>query len=236
MRVALLIKSTLMALNHANYTGNYTVLRDLGTSSFQQSFSAAGLTDSFKKLRDRRLNLNPVLLKRPVLTRDITINENGTMILEGYMPTDPLSIRFKIYFQHVQKNWRLAGLAVDTIPLNKLRPAVTSNQRTKPSTSDVTAAVPRARRQDQHATEEKAVTKASPPPARKPEIKRDAAAAKDTQTTSKAENRTSNNAVRIDLSKPRQQESSNESDKEVAMPFSESGSSLWRTLNPFFQD
>lgn len=236
VQIALLIKSTLMALNQANQTGNYTVLRDLGTPSFQQNFSAARLTDSFKTLRDRRLNLNPILLKRPALTRSVEVSENGILTLEGFMPTDPLSIRFKMYFQYERKDWRLAGLAVDTIPLSKLRPAVTSNRDTKPSASDVTAAVPRTGRQDQKAAEEKTVTKASPPPARKPEIKRDAAAAKDPQTTSKVENRTSNNAVRIDLSKPQQQQAGAESDKEAAKPPSESGSSLWRTLNPFSQD
>ena len=41
--LTILIKNTLAALNHANLTGNYTVLRDLGAPGFSQANTAARL-------------------------------------------------------------------------------------------------------------------------------------------------------------------------------------------------
>jgi hypothetical protein len=38
--VIILIRSTLLALDHANKTGNYTVLRDLGSPGFQTNTDA----------------------------------------------------------------------------------------------------------------------------------------------------------------------------------------------------
>ena len=45
--VATLIRSSLLALHHANVTGNYTVLRDLSAPSFRSRNTAADLSGSF---------------------------------------------------------------------------------------------------------------------------------------------------------------------------------------------
>jgi len=121
VKLALLIKSTLIALTQANKTGNYTVLRELGTPSFQQQFSSADLAESFKDLRSRKLDLSPTILERPNLIEDVSISANGVMLLYGYMPTQPLSVQFKIYFRYLDQNWLLAGLAVDTIEFDKIK-------------------------------------------------------------------------------------------------------------------
>ena len=56
-----LIKSTIMALQHANQTGNYSVLRDLGTPVFRERFDQAQLTAIFYNLRSRGVNFTPIL-------------------------------------------------------------------------------------------------------------------------------------------------------------------------------
>ena len=38
VQLVALIKSTIMALQHANQTGNYSVLRDLGSPVFRERF------------------------------------------------------------------------------------------------------------------------------------------------------------------------------------------------------
>src|SRR6266702_4668463 len=48
--VLMLIRSTLLALDQANKTGNYTVLRDLGAPGFQAN-TAARLAEIFAKQR-----------------------------------------------------------------------------------------------------------------------------------------------------------------------------------------
>jgi hypothetical protein len=54
----ILIRSTLLAVNQANLTGNYSVLRDLGTPDFQQTNSAARLSEIFRDLRTRNIDIS----------------------------------------------------------------------------------------------------------------------------------------------------------------------------------
>src|SRR6516164_6355559 len=64
-----LIKSTIMAVQHANQTGNYSVLRDLGSPVFRECFDQARLTAVFANLRSRGVSLSPVLFLAPNLTK-----------------------------------------------------------------------------------------------------------------------------------------------------------------------
>ena len=52
-----LIRSTLLSLNDANRTGNYTVLRDLAAPDFQAANTAADLALNFTDLRRRNIAL-----------------------------------------------------------------------------------------------------------------------------------------------------------------------------------
>ena len=64
-RLDMLIRSTLIALNQANDTGNYTVFRDLGSSAFQGANSAADLAGLFGNLRRQRIDLMPIIFVAP---------------------------------------------------------------------------------------------------------------------------------------------------------------------------
>src|SRR5215813_12361296 len=55
--VLILIRSTLLALDHANKTGNYTVLRDLGSLGWSQGNSDARLAEIFVGLRRDNIDL-----------------------------------------------------------------------------------------------------------------------------------------------------------------------------------
>src|SRR2546429_4997849 len=57
--VLILIRSALLALDQANKTGNYTVLRDLGSPDFQAN-SAARLAEIFAQQRRDNIDLSGV--------------------------------------------------------------------------------------------------------------------------------------------------------------------------------
>ena len=56
-----LVRSTMIALNHANSTGNYSVLRDLGAPSFRNANTSARLAVLFSNIRGKNLELSPLL-------------------------------------------------------------------------------------------------------------------------------------------------------------------------------
>jgi len=113
-RLLLMIMSSLMALNQANLTGNYTVLRDLAAPGFQKVNSPERLSQLFAKLRGRNIDLTPILLFQPKLYRKPEISNAGMLRITGFFPTAPERVNFDLIFQPVQGQWRLFGLGVDT--------------------------------------------------------------------------------------------------------------------------
>jgi len=109
-----LIRSTLLALNDANRTGNYTVLHDLTAPDFQARNTAADLSDSFADLRRRHFDLFSVALAAPQLSAPPALDGNGMLRLTGFFPTRPAQINFDLLFQNTGGQWRLFGISVAT--------------------------------------------------------------------------------------------------------------------------
>lgn len=110
-----LIWSAMAALDHANQTGNYSVLRDLGAPSFQAANSAATLGSTFQAIRDQRLDVANALLVSPTFEIAPTIVQGGLLRARGSFPLRPAAIGFDLLFQNVAGQWRLFGIAV--VPL-----------------------------------------------------------------------------------------------------------------------
>jgi hypothetical protein len=109
-----LIRSTLITLNDANRSGNYTVLRDLASPGFQANNTAADLSQIFADLRKRNIDLHAVAIAAPQLSAQPHIDSNKMLRLTGYFPTQPLQINFDLLFQNVAGHWRLFGISVAT--------------------------------------------------------------------------------------------------------------------------
>jgi hypothetical protein len=109
--VLILIRETLLALDQANKTGNYTVLRDLGAPEFQAN-SAARLAEIFAQQRRDNVDLSGVAVIDPQLTLLPQIEENGMMRMAGFFPSVPTQVNFELLYAPVGGRWRLFGLSV----------------------------------------------------------------------------------------------------------------------------
>ncbi|MHC2577729.1 hypothetical protein ACVI1J_000557 [Bradyrhizobium diazoefficiens] len=109
-----LIRSTLLTLNDANRSGNYSVLRDLAAPDFQARNSAADLALGFTDLRRRNFDLFSVALAAPQLSTPPYLDPNKMLRLTGFFPTRPLQINFDLTFQNVGNQWRPYGISVAT--------------------------------------------------------------------------------------------------------------------------
>jgi hypothetical protein len=110
--VLLLVRSTLLALHHANTTGNYTVLRDLAAPGFRDANNAARLADIFANLRTQNVDLAGAAVLEPQLTILPRIEPNGMMRLAGFFPSIPVQINFELLFEAVDQQWRPFGISV----------------------------------------------------------------------------------------------------------------------------
>jgi hypothetical protein len=115
-RILALVVSTLIALNQANATGNYSVFRELGAPGFQLINSTAKLANVFAELRGKGFDLAPIVFLTPKLIKRPELKD-GILRVSGFFPTAPEQLNFDLMYQSVQGRWLLFGLAVDTSPV-----------------------------------------------------------------------------------------------------------------------
>jgi len=112
-KIVLLLRNTLITLNDAIQTGNFTVLRDRGAPSFQKANSAARLSRAFSDLASKGVDLSAVSIIAPQLTEAPTLDQQkGMLHLKGYFPGQPVQINFEMLYQAVEGRWQLFGLSV----------------------------------------------------------------------------------------------------------------------------
>jgi hypothetical protein len=109
--VLVLIRSTLLALDQANKTGNYTVLRDLGAPGFQVN-TAARLAEIFAKQRNDKVDLSAIAYADPQLSLSPRIEPGGLLHMAGLFSTALAQVNFDLTFLPVDGQWRLLGLTV----------------------------------------------------------------------------------------------------------------------------
>jgi hypothetical protein len=117
--VLILIRSSLLALDQANKTGNYTVLRDLGAPQFQVN-TAAKLAEVFVKERQQSLDLSGVAVLDPQLTLLPQIESNGMMRIGGFFPSVPNQLNFELMYAPVNREWKLSvsqSASANPVPL-----------------------------------------------------------------------------------------------------------------------
>lgn len=111
-----LIKSSLIALNQANLTGNYQVLYALGSDTLRSTTNPQNLAQSFAPFRQRQVDLSPVIYLNPQLARNPTI-EGGRLHIVGAFPTSPLRINFDFWFEPSQGQWKFVQLNTSLSPV-----------------------------------------------------------------------------------------------------------------------
>ena len=109
----ILIRRTLLTLNDANLSGNYSVLRDLAAPGFQKANDSAKLAGIFAKLRSRKIDMAPIVYFTPKVVRKPQLTKSGRLRLTGFIPTRPRQINFDMLFENHNKSWLLYGISVN---------------------------------------------------------------------------------------------------------------------------
>lgn len=111
-KIVLLLRSTLLTLNDAIQTGNFTVLRDVGAPGFRDA-NTARLSQAFSNLANQGVDLSAVTAIAPQLSEAPALDQQkGMLHLKGYFPGQPVQINFEVLYQAVGGRWRLFGLSV----------------------------------------------------------------------------------------------------------------------------
>lgn len=136
-----IIRSTLLALDQANKTGNYSVLHDLGSPDFQRDNTVAKLGEIFAGQRNVNLDLAGALVMEPALTLPPQIETNGLLHLAGHFPVSgDARLNFEMFYQLVDNKLKLFGVSVNVAqdasssPVEVPAPVVQSPAAKQPET------------------------------------------------------------------------------------------------------
>jgi hypothetical protein len=113
LELAKLVWTTMAMVDHANRSGNYSVLRDTSASGFQIQNDPARLAEIFAGVRNSRLDLSNALLVAPTYTAAPRQLQADVFQVKGFFPLRPTAILFDLYFQWEQGRWKLFGISIE---------------------------------------------------------------------------------------------------------------------------
>ena len=132
----ILIKNTLIAVNQGNLTGNFTVLRDLASPGFRTRNSAGDLATIFQNIRQKKVDLAPIVVLDPIIAPPRTTKE-GLLVLEGYFASSPMQIKFQLgYIQGAGGGWMVDAVSVGIVPAPTTSQAPAAGTSSQPKVVD----------------------------------------------------------------------------------------------------
>ncbi len=165
--VLILVRATLLALDQANKTGNYTVFRDLAAPNFAAANNSARLAEIFAAQRNQNLDLSGVLVLDPQLTVLPEIDAAGRMRFAGFFPSVPTQVNFRLVYEAVNSQWRLGEIGVNLGPSGPVAPAAAPPAQAAPKPAPAAAAKPVEKPPARRATP---LRRSPPPPPQPPSL------------------------------------------------------------------
>ncbi|MGO4684977.1 hypothetical protein [Hyphomicrobium sp. 2TAF46] len=115
-KLVLLVRLSLLTLNDALQTGNYTVLRDRAGPSFSHNNTAAQLGRIFAPLENQNLDLSAVAMQIPTLTAAEVSDAEPLLHIAGTFPGQAGQLSFDLTYEASAGHWRLFGISVSELP------------------------------------------------------------------------------------------------------------------------
>jgi hypothetical protein len=110
--VSKLLWSTMAALDHGSDTGNFSVVRDLGTAAFRQKNTPQTLAQIFVALRNQRVDLADTLLFSPTFELAPHMVTPTAFRMRGAFPMRPTAVAFDLIYAWENGGWRIDAVAI----------------------------------------------------------------------------------------------------------------------------
>lgn len=122
MELSKMVWSTILAVDHANKSGNYSVLRDMSSQGFQILNNSATLGQVFAGLRADRVDLSNALLVAPSYLQAPLMVDTNVLQVNGVFQIRPVAIYFDFYYIWEQGSWKLHGVDLRPLPMTSTEP------------------------------------------------------------------------------------------------------------------
>jgi hypothetical protein len=140
----LLMRNALIALDQANKTNEYSILRATASAAFQVN-STGKLSEIFAGQRREGLNLAYAAILEPKWTVEPQIEASGMIHMAGTFEVSPVPVAFDLLFTQQNGQWLLFGISVGLVkpPADAAAPAAPAPAKaaeTKPAAKPATPA------------------------------------------------------------------------------------------------
>lgn len=112
--VVTLVRTTMVAVQQANFSGNYSVLRDIAAPDFQVKNTAADLARVFTNIRELKIDLGAAVLLDPQISR-AELTPDKKLYIVGAFSTKPVPVTFEMLFQPAPGVWRIYGISITPV-------------------------------------------------------------------------------------------------------------------------
>lgn len=117
LELSKLIWGTFAAVDQANRSGNYSVLRDISSQGFQVANNAARLSEIFAGLRNAQIDLSNAFLVPPTYLEAPRMVREDLFQVTGIFQLRPVSLGFDFTYQWEQGQWKLFAINISPVEM-----------------------------------------------------------------------------------------------------------------------
>jgi hypothetical protein len=114
----ILIKTSLLTLNDAIVSGNFTVLHAKAAKPLREQFGPDDVKQAFKKFVEQKIDMAAIAASSPVATDAAQIDDRGALLLRGRFDVGSSRVSYKLDFVPSEGEWKPIKLNVDVKPLH----------------------------------------------------------------------------------------------------------------------
>jgi hypothetical protein len=112
----ILIKTSLLTLNDAIVTGNFTVLHATLAKAFRAEIDPNRLKQAFKSFADQKIDMAAIAAAPPIATADARIDDRGALLLRGRFDVGRRRVVYALDFLPSEGDWKPINLNISVKP------------------------------------------------------------------------------------------------------------------------
>jgi hypothetical protein len=104
---------SLLAFNHSVQARSFVSFYQQISRLWQEQIAPEKLDEIFADFITKEIDISSIKEVDPILTEAPTIDSDGILILEGYYPTHPAKVYFRLKYIYEHPAWKLLGIKVN---------------------------------------------------------------------------------------------------------------------------
>jgi hypothetical protein len=115
----ILIKTSILTLNDAIVTGNFTVLHAKAAKVLREEFGPERIKQAFASFAEQKIDMSAISTATPVATEPAQIDDRGALLLRGRFDVGSSRLAYELHFLPSEGEWKAIKLHVNLQPVNE---------------------------------------------------------------------------------------------------------------------